>query len=237
MKIDLKEIKSFALPIFVVVLILIFSLAILRPKLEIIFKTSSQLNTNKKTLAALTKKLANLEGLAKVELTDKTNVALNVLPGEKDIAGSLFVIRKMAYNNLLVIGDISIAEVGELATVSAKQRPNKNEIIPSFKINLRVFGDVEKVKNFIIALNSTAPLMRISQVSLTSKKDSGQEAIIDLEAFFLLYPTSIGKSEEPLATITAEEEKIFTKISEFNSFKNEQEIPNLPVGKENLFSP
>ncbi len=237
MKIDLKEIKSFALPLFVVILILVFSLAILKPKLEIIFKTSSQLNANKKILTALTKKLANLEGLAKVELTDKTNLALNVLPAEKDIAGSLSVIRKIAYNNLLVISDISIAEVGELATVSAKQKPNKNEIIPSFKINLHVFGNVEKVKNFIIGLESTAPLMRVSQISLTSKKDLEQEATIDLEAFFLLYPTSIGKSEEPLVTITTEEEKVFTKISGLNSFKSEQEIPNLPVGKENLFSP
>lgn len=236
MKIDLKEIKLFALPIFVVFLILVFSLAILKPKLDIIFKTSSQLNTNKKTLAALTKKLASLEGLAKVELTDKTNLALDFLPAEKDVPGSLFSIKKMAYNNGLIIGDISIAEVGELATISAKQKINKNEIIPSFKINLHVFGDVERLKNFIISLESSTPLIRVNQISLTTKKGAGQEAIIDLAAFFLPFPVSIGKSEQPLVAITADEEKVFTRISEFSSFRNEQEIPNLPVGKENLFS-
>jgi len=237
MKINLKEIKSFALPLFVVALILVFSLAILKPKLEIIFKTSSQLSANKKILTALTKKLATLEGLAKVELTDKTNLALDVLPAEKEIAGSLFSIKKVAYNSGLVVGDISISEIGELATVSARQKVNKNETIPSFKISLHLFGEVEKVKNFISSLESNTPLMRISQISLNTKKDSPQEATIDLDAFFLPFPVSIGKSEQPLVAITPEEEKVFTRISEFNSFKSEQEIPNLPVGKENLFSP
>jgi hypothetical protein len=239
MKIDLKETKSFALPIFIIFIILIFSLAILKPKLQIIFQTSNQLKSNKKTLAALTKKLASLEGLAKVELTDKTNLALSVLPADKDISGSLFVIKKIAYNNLLIVNDISISEVGELATVSARQRLGKNEIIPSFKINLNFIGDIEKVKNFIISLESTNPLMRVSQILLSGKKDSAQEATINLDAFFLPYPTSIGKSEDPLEIITVEEEKVFTKISEFNSFRGEQQqdTPNLPVGKENLFSP
>jgi Tfp pilus assembly protein PilO len=237
MKIDLKEIKTFTLPLFVVMLILIFSLTILRPKLEIIFKTSSQLNANKKTLTALTKKLATLEGLAKVELTDKTNLALDVLPAEKDVAGSLFSIKKIAYNNGLIVGDISISEVGELATVSAKQKASKNEIIPSFKVNVHLVGEVEKIKNFVSNLESNTPLMRISQISLNTKKDLGQEAIIYLDAFFLPFPASIGKSEQPLTAITAEEEKVFVKISQFNSFRNEQEIPNLPVGKENLFAP
>lgn len=237
MRINFKNIQPFLLPLLVVILIFTFTFVFLKPKFSVILKTNRQLVDNKKVLANLTNKLNFLQGLAKVELTDKTNLVLDILPAEKDVPRNLFTIRKVAYNNGLIITGIDIAEVGEISTASAKQQLNKNEILPSLLINIAVNGNIEQVKNFITQLESTSPLMKVNNVLMTSKKEGLTEVIIDLKAFFLSFPESIGKSEQPLSVITSEEEKVFAKIGGFTSFKSEEIIPNLPVGKENLFTP
>ena len=45
------------------------------------------------------------------------------------------------------------------------------------------------------------------------------------------------KEELSIRLFLARIEKVFTKISGFTSFKDEENIPDLPVGKENLFTP
>lgn len=237
MKINFKDIQPFLLPFLVIILIFTFSFVFLKPEFNAVLGINRKLINDKKTLANLTNKLNSLQGLAKAELTDKANLSLDVLPAEKDVPRNLFTIKKLAYNNGLTITNINIAEVGEISTPSAKQQLNKNEILPSLAISVAINGNIEQIKNFIAQLELTSPLMKANNVFMTHKMGSSAETIINLQAFFLPFPQSIGKTEQPLSIITSEEEKVFTKISEFTSFKDEENIPDLPVGKENLFTP
>jgi Tfp pilus assembly protein PilO len=237
MKLNIKDFKSFLIPGIIILLILTMTILVLKPKLTVIFKSRTKLIADKKTLVNLTKKLATLEGLAKVEFTDKVNVALDVLPSDKDVPRNLSVLKKVALNNGLVATNIAISEVGEIATVSAKQKSVKGEILPFFTLNVTVVGERELIKDFISQLESTAPLMRVKRVSIIQKKTDIPETILEIQAFFLPFPKTIGKPEQQLTAITSEEEKVFGAISGLSFFNNEENLPNLPVGKENLFSP
>lgn len=236
MMINFKELKQFLFPGVIIFLILIITVFILKPRLELVMKSRQQLNNDKKVLAALTKKLATLEGLAKVEFSEKTNVALAVLPAEKDVPTNLFVIKSLALNSGLMVNNIMIGSVGEIATGSSTEKVKKDKILPSFNISAVLLGEVGMIKDFISQIQATAPLMEVKSLSISQKKLGVTEAKMEIEAYFLFFPKTLGKAEQQLVAITPGEEKIFDKISEFKVFRNEEELPNLPVGKENLFS-
>lgn len=237
MKINSKELKPFLLPGVVIFLILIITTFILKPKLELVINYRQQLIKDKKILTDLTKKLATLEGLAKVEFSEKTDIALAVLPAEKNVPNSLFVIKGMALNNGLVLSNITIGSVGEIATVSSTEKIRKDTILPSFKLNASFFGEIKMIKDFISQIQSTAPLMGVESFSISQKKTLIPEVKMEIEAYFLSFPETLGKPEQQLTMITSAEEKMLNRISEFTFFRSEGDLPNLPVGKENLFSP
>jgi len=237
MKINLKDLKPFLLPALIVFLILVVTAFVLKPRLEVVAKSRQQLVKDKKILAELTKKLATLEGLAKVEFSEKTDIALAVLPAEKDVPTNLAVIKNIALNNGLIVSNITISEVGEIATVSSESKIKKDALLPSFSLNVALFGSLEMIKNFISQIQSTAPLMEVRNVSLSQKKTESPETKMEIEAYFLPFPKTLGKPEQQLVAITSGEEKIFNRIKEFTFLSNEKSLPNLPVGKENLFSP
>jgi len=237
MKLNIKDFKPFLIPGIIVLLILMMTVFVLRPKVILILKARNQLMTDKKTLMSLTQKLATLEGLAKVEFADKVDVALDVLPSEKDVPNNLFVLKKIALDNGLIVSNIVVSDLGEIATVSSEQKTSKGEIIPFFTLNITVIGESSLIKNFISQIESTAPLMRVKRVSAMRKRTDIPEISLEIQAFFLPFPKTIGKPEQQLVAINSEEEKIFELISSFNFLSNEEDLPNLPVGKENLFSP
>jgi len=237
MKINFKDLKPFLLPILIVFLILAVTAFVLKPKLEVIVKSRQQLTKDKKVLVDLTKKLATLEGLAQVEFSEKTEIALAVLPAERDVPSNLAVIKNVALNNGLIVNDITISEVGEIAAVSDDIKLRKDAVLPSFRLNVTFTGSLEMIKNFISQIQSTAPLMMVGNVSLSQKKIESPETKMEIEAYFLPFPKTLGKPEQSLIAITNGEEKIFSRISDFTFLNSQQTLPNLPVGKENLFSP
>jgi len=237
MKINLKDLKPFLLPALVIFLILVVTAFVLKPRLEVMTKSRQQLTKDRKILADLTKKLATLEGLAKVEFSEKTDIALAVLPAEKDVPSNLAVIKNVALNNGLIVNNITISEVGEIATISSEVKVRKDVILPSFKLDVSLTGGLEMIKNFISQIQSAAPLMEVKNVSLSQKKTESPETKMEIEAYFLPFPKTLGKPEQQLIAITSGEEKIFSRINDFTFLRGQQTLPNLPVGKENLFSP
>ncbi len=237
MKINLKNLKLFVLPSLIVFLILIITVSVLIPKVRVIADSRQGLLKDKKNLTGLTKKLAALEGLAQVEFSEKVDVALAVLPMEKDVPGNLAVIKSLALNNGLIVNNITIGEIGEIAAVNPTAKMAKNTILPSFKINVSLIGNIEMIRNFINQIQLTAPLMAVKNVSISQKKTEIPETSLGIEAYFLPLPKTLGKPEQQLVAITSGEEKIFNRINDFTFLGNEVNLPNLPVGKENLFSP
>jgi len=236
---DFKKSKSFLFPGLILVLVILVSLFWLRPKVMAIIKNSRDLVANRKTLAELTKKMTSLEGLSKPELTDKVDLVLKVLPSEKNVPGNLFVLKKLALDNELMVSELSIPEVGEIASSSAEtQKTSKDEILPSLEVRLTLVGSREKIVNFLQQVKSTAPLMRVSGLAISQKEEDLDEAMIDIRTYFLLFPKTIGKLEQSISSITPQEEKVFNELSNFKLFEvNEVSSSSaLPTGKSDLFS-
>lgn len=237
---DFKKSKSFLFPGLILVLVILVSLFWLRPKVVAIIKANKELTTNKKTLAELTKKVAALEGLSQPELSEKVDLVLKILPSEKDVPGNLFVLKKLALNNELMVSELSIPEVGEIASSSAEtKKSSKDEILPSLAVKLTLIGSKEKIISFLQQVEIIAPLMRVSGLTMSQKMEGLDEALIDIRVYFLPFPKTIGKLEQPIVPVTSQEEKVYGDLTKFTFFEASQEIssaPLLPTGKTDLFA-
>ncbi len=234
--INLKKNKIFFIPLAVLFLILIASLFILRPKIADIFKARRDLTSNKKRLTTLTEKASVLEGLAEVELNEKVNDVLRVLPVEKDVAKNIFVLKRLALDAGLVFGGVNLSEVGEISTESAKTKLTQGAILPSLSFNVSLIGSQDRVKNFLVDLEKTAPLMKVAQLTISQKKENPSETTILIESFYLSLPKTIGKLETPIASVNREEENVLLKVAEFKSFRDEDEFYFATGFKDNPFA-
>jgi Tfp pilus assembly protein PilO len=234
-----KNSKSLLLPGVILVLLILVSLFWLKPKVVAVIKIRRDLITGQKSLAELTKKLATLEGLSKTELTEKVNLALKILPAEKDIPRNLFVIKELVLNSGLSGTGLSIPEVGEIASESATAiKSSKDEILPSLEMKLDLVGPREKIGDFLQQIESTAPLMRVSSLTIAQKEGDLSEAMIGIKSYFLPFPKTLGKLEQSLPPITPQEEKVFNGLSNFKllEWPEVSTTSALPTHKSDLFT-
>ena len=235
---DFKKSKLVLFSGVILALIVLVSLFWLRPKIMAIMKANKELAANKKILAELTKKVTVLEGLSQPELSERVDLVLKVLPSEKDIPTVMVALKKIALNNGLVVSELNIPEVGEIATVSAQSKVAKEEILPSLAVKLILIGSREKIISFLKQVETTAPLMRVSGLVINQKGGGLDEALIDVKTYFLPFPKTLGKVEQAIIPVTSQEEKIFSQLSKIEFFQESESLSSspLPAGKADLFS-
>ncbi len=213
---DFAKYKAFFLPVILIIGILFASLFFLRPKIFEIFELQKKVTKERKTLAELTKKAATLEGLDEVELTEKTEVLLKVLPPEKDVANILLTFKVLGSQ-----AGISLQEV---------------QIDSEDTISLKIQGQMEKAISFMEKIETSYPLMRLEEATISSKEENQTQATIKVKFFFLPLPKTLGSVDSPVSLVTPQEEKIYQEISKFTPVLIEENLPPVGGGKENPFA-
>lgn len=230
---ELSKFQSFLFPVVVVVLILVSAMTILKPKLSDLLETRRDLAKQKRDLAQLTQKVAILEGYDQNELQTRTDQINKVLPREKDGPLILATIRTLVSDYNLELSSLTI-EVGEIATESAESK-RKEELVPSLAIQLSISGGIENLYDFLEAIESTAPLMRIDTISI-AREGSTAESKIQLFSYYLAEPKDIGKVGRQIVPITPEEEEVYQELSRYQPTSVGTELPYVGSGKENPFT-
>jgi len=190
----------------------------LKPKILEIFDFRKKINQEKNTLAALTQKVAALNGLDELELERKTEVLLKALPPEKDIVTLLLTFKVLSSQEGVTLKGVKIDPDENAAT------------------SLEIEGEQEKIMNFLEKIKTSYPLMKPEDVALSYHKNENLiEGKIVFRTFSQPLPKSLGSIESPLLPITPEEEKSYEEISKFNSVVIEKDLEPVQTGKENPF--
>lgn len=238
-----KSGKQFLLPIIVLFIIVLGGIFFLKPKITNIINNRKELTGDRKILADLTTKVSLLEGLSKPELAEKADLLLKVLPSEKDVARTMSVLKQVALNNELIISELTIPDVGEIASGSSvpPKSSSKNEILPSLAVKLTVLGAREKIVNFLAQVEQTAPLARVSNLDISQKNEGLDEAMIDINSYYFPLPKTLNKTEQAVVSVTTQEETVFDKLDNFSFIgENSRETATssaLPSGeKTDLFN-
>lgn len=228
---NIAKFRFLALPTLVGLIILILTLTLLLPKINQILRTRQSLAQEKVRLSKLTQKVADLEGLDESELSLKANLLIRSLPAEKDVPQIFATLAGLSSQTGMTLESIKVSP-GELSTVSA-QLKTKGPPLLTFKVSGR--GTMEAMKSFFGQAASTIPVMKISDVSLTS---AGGETTTDisLDTYFLALPKTLGPIETPLAKITSNEELLYQEIRGFTTPLTEEILPSVTTGKEDPFS-
>lgn len=231
---QIEEIKPYVIPGLIFLLILISALFLVKPRLADIIQIQKELKKEKERLSQLTAKLASLESLDVSELTERAELTLKVLPGEKNLPLLLFRLKSLAVKNRLGL-EIN-TNPGELATDSAQ---TKDEKLPVLSFLLNVNGQMNDLKEFLSQLNQEAPLVRVQslEISADEKVVLKTSSDLTLDSYFLSLPLSLGVSEKPLSLLTPKEEEIYQELSRLKFLEEkEMKFPSLPSGKENPFT-
>jgi len=232
---NLRENKAFILPAFIFLMVFLVTVTFLKPKLSQIFIIRQEINSEKKQLASLTQKLASLDGLAQVELNEKTTLVLNALPAEKDVAKNLFIIKQLVQESDLGLNNVTIGDVGDISTASAQAKIEKGEVLPAMIFSVSVSGQMSKIGDFISKINSTLPVMKVNQIYLSNKKGDIPEVTLDINSYFLPIPKTLGKIDQAVAIINSKEEETFEKLKEFKVLDLQDSFYYSEGEKENPF--
>ena len=115
-----------------------------------------------------------------------------------------------------------------------------NPDLQDLRFGFEVAGDLNKISDFLKALENTAPLMRIEKVSLKIKGDpildrlsTSVAAMIDVAAYFQSPPKTLGSVGQPIGLLSKKQETVLERLFNFQTF--EAVVPTAPVGQADLF--
>lgn len=229
----MMNLKNLLILLFLV--IFFAGLFFLREKIFQIIEFRQKNSLDRQKLALITEKVATLEGLDVNELSSKTEILLKALPAEKNISNILLSLKLLVDQTGLEFKGFEV-EPGELSTESAQMKEPERENLPFMLFALTINGDYQKLKDFLERVETAFPLMRLQKVSFSSEKEGSSETILDLKAFFLPLPQTLGTIDAPLSLVTPQEENAYRQLSKFTPVLSEEALPTIQSGKENPFA-
>ena len=230
---EASQFREFLFPGIVIILIVITAVTVLKPKIDSLLEIRQGVAKQKKELGQLSQKSAVLEGYDQNELKNRTEKLLKVLPVEKDGPLIVATMRSLVSENNLELISLGV-NVGELATESAEPT-KKEETVPSLKIALDVAGELGDLYNFLSAVESITPIMRVDKVGI-SREGTSVESQVSLSNYFLAMPKEIGKVSRQIVPVNTEEEKVYQEVSNYQPPAMGTALPIVTSGKENPFA-
>lgn len=214
----MKKYRFILLPLVCCLVIVLTTVLFALPKLRATVDSREKLKKEREKLSRLTGKTTFLEGLDEYELEKKVITVEKGLPSKKTLAEIL-----VALSSLSSESDLSF--VG-FSMVPGDLLPEEFEAL-IFQATFE--GPRDNLESFLGRVNQVLPIMKVIGFDIQEEK-----ATVKIESYSSPLPKSLGKIDAPLPQITKEEEKIYQKIAQFESF--EKKLPSIPTGKENLFS-
>ena len=224
----LKSANQFAGPIMMVVVTVILTLTVLLPRIRLTQEMAQDLKIRKDRLQKLSAKLSDLEGLDEFSLREKTNLALKILPDQKDVLKPVSVLNAIAFKSQVYIESLEV-QPGEVSSQSAAAAGKEVEV-ENLGFKVKTLGTWERTLDFLFGVEKTLPLMNINTFKINN---SGQAAILQLEAgtFRSPLPTTLGKVDAVLPKLSAKEEENLSLIKEFQEYESPQISIELSAGE------
>ena len=217
------NIRIMLVPLVLIGLLLITSVAVAKNGITKISGQLKQLNSEKRTENTLTEKAGVLQQMEGVVLdnADKTVIAL---PSENP-------------SIMMLVQLNSLAEKHEL--VFTKREVTKTNIriegLQGVLISFAMQGDMEKIINFIKDVNSIAPLSNFTEVRI-SEKQGLYVADVGLNVFYSQFPEKIPSLNQPVTQLSNQEQIYLEKLSNLTPPAFIELPPTEPSVREDPFN-
>ncbi len=175
-----------------------------------------------------------LENLSERELLTDSQTVLRVLPEEKSPLLAITAIKKAATVKGVDLEEIA-AEPGKLN--EEEKATAKSDPVPSLVLGVKIKGNLRELADFFGELESSLPLLRVSEVNLSRYSDEGIFSVnFEVLSFYASMPRSLGGISTPLPVLTEREVEVREKLRGFNvSTVTDPDFSGMEVGETNPF--
>jgi hypothetical protein len=193
------------------ILVFLIGIFIVWPKIQDVNNARNTLNTNTQYLNKLKAKLKDLQSLNEFELTDRHNLSIRAIPEVKNPLGTLISLRSLATDLGVDIEEISVTVGG----VSSESAEIKDTGLAKINFKVKLSGSKTTVFDFFKKTEESLPIVTADNVKVSLSGESAS-AELNLNSYYLSYPETIGKIDQPVSKLSNEEEKLLSKISSFS---------------------
>lgn len=206
------------------ILLVIFTWTFIVPQVKQILNAKNNLDQETARLEKVKRKLNELRTINQNDLSQRTDLSLQALPPEKNFLDLLSNLQKAANSNSLAVESFQII-------------PGNLNVTQQGKLNLKmgVVGSLENVKNFLVSAENILPIIDMKTVKIGIEKEI-VTTDISLDLSFLPLPKTLGSIDSPIPHLTADEEKVLSKLSGFEHIPNDLGGSSVPTGKDNPFT-
>ena len=169
-----------------------------------------------KTVQILEEKINILNALDEELLSSYATAAISAVPADKSLGTIFSTIDGLTSQEGVAVSGISLSSIGSVATEAAKKLSTEEQkigvnIIP---FSIIVTGPIEQVRNVVDKAVKIRRLFRIRNFDLSFDNKSGTtKSTIQLVAYYVPLPTSMGKISDSLKPLSDDEIQIIDKIS------------------------
>lgn len=218
--------KPYILPVGVFVLMIVLAATLGKYAVDNILTTQNQIETLNKENTNLSAKIELLKSLDDQKLTAQTVASLDAVPESSSTLPALSSLRTIATKHQVDMPDFSVNTLG-----AAKNAKGK-----TVKITADLIGSKDNVLETIKEIRSSAPLMRIENVSIRNRNDNDVKADITILSIWSPLPQPSNKADSSVDTLKGNDEEVANKLIQLKKPEGAAIVPYPPQGKENPFS-
>lgn len=206
-------IVSLALLVFTFVGVLVGILPVVRSSidmLDLIQKLESRTQV-------LSTKQRFLDTLDEVSVRKNLQILLSAVPSGKDVPSVLATTDSLVSGSGLGMIDMSITNLGSIATEAATRKSDEEKRIGSslLPFTLTVEGNLTNFKDFLTRSVAIRRLVRVRSFTAIVTTSGAIQVNINLDAFYNPLPKALGSVDQPLPVATDEEQALLTRITSY----------------------
>ncbi len=197
-----------------------------------IYPQTAKLIENQKVAGDLTNKskfletkVVALESYNGEDLSQKVGMALDAFPADKDYGNILGLLQGLAAQSGFTISSIALGNTsGKLGNAS------------NFEIKLEIKGPRNLFQIFLMNLENSPRIMRVSSIDISSAQASeALDAAVVIEVLYSPSPQSFGTVDSPLPTLSQKDEEILVALSRTTLTASFSAVQPSQRGKANPF--
>jgi Tfp pilus assembly protein PilO len=209
----------------VVVLIFAGTMLVLVPQVKSAVELGKKLNAVEAEYDKAQAKVTQIGLLDQGRIDELHQMMSLALPPQKPYYEVLLSLQHNAQTSGVSLGDFSISP-GSLATESAQAVKASSQGLVTLPTSLSVQGTTEQVTNFVISLQNSLPLVKITGITISgdrnqSENDSRQAQIDLIIAYLIDLPVQSLIGYEPLPPLGSDVDQLYATL---RSYENPVEI-------------
>lgn len=238
-KYNVSEILGLVLPILGIVASILIAAMVIWPKVGEIKNLQVSNAQDVKKADSLQQKIVVLEGLNEDKLEEQLIAAEQLLPSEKNTFPFLSQVEGASVTSGIVLNKVEVlSSSGAKANSRSKVVKKAGSTGPTEDIRLRISSDYQSLLQFLTSLSLFSRVTTVNDIKIdTTSADGAQlNASFTVNGYWKALPESLGSVESSVVSLTAGEKEILEDVTK-PEVSEAPELPKVPVGRGNLFTP